>query len=59
MRSKGTPMTETEMARKMEELDRLLNDPDVAMEPTRVWTLLAELSVPPKDMKPATVPPPR
>ncbi len=39
-------MTETEMTRKMEELDRLLNDPDVAMEPTRVCTLLAELAVP-------------
>jgi hypothetical protein len=37
-------MTETEYARKLDELDRLLNDPDVAMEPARVWSLLAELS---------------
>jgi hypothetical protein len=40
-------MTETEMNRKIDELDRLLNDPDVVMEPARVWSLLAELSQPP------------
>ena len=40
-------MTETEYARKLDELDRLLNDPDVAMEPARVWSLLAELSAQP------------
>jgi hypothetical protein len=37
-------MSETEYARKLDELDRLLNDPDVPMEPARVWNLLAELS---------------
>jgi hypothetical protein len=37
-------MTETEYARKLEELDRLLNDPDVPMEPARVWSLLAEIA---------------
>jgi hypothetical protein len=37
-------MTDTEYARKLEELDRLLNDPDVPMEPARVWSLLAEIS---------------
>ncbi len=42
-------MTEIEMNRKMDELDRLLNDPDVAMEPARVWSLLAELSQPGAD----------
>lgn len=31
-------------AQKLDELDRLLNDPDVPMDPTRVWSLLAELS---------------
>ena len=41
-------MTETEYARKLDELDRLLNDPDVAMEPARVWSLLAELSSQPQ-----------
>jgi ribosomal protein L12E/L44/L45/RPP1/RPP2 len=37
-------MTEAEYDRKLEELDRLLNDPDVPMQPARVWTLLAEIS---------------
>jgi hypothetical protein len=37
-------MTETEYAHKLDELERLLNDPDVPMEPARVWSLLAEIS---------------
>jgi hypothetical protein len=37
-------MTDHEYARKLEELDRLLNDPDVPMDPERVWSLLADLS---------------
>jgi hypothetical protein len=37
-------MTDTEYARKLDELDRLLNDPDVPMEPAKVWSLLAELA---------------
>lgn len=37
-------MTEFEYSRKLEELDQLLNDPDVAMEPARVWSLLAEIA---------------
>ncbi len=37
-------MTESEYSTKLDELDRLLNDPDVPIEPTRVWSLLAELS---------------
>ena len=39
-------MTETERdyERKLDELDHLLNDPDVPMEPARVWSLLAEIS---------------
>jgi hypothetical protein len=37
-------MTETEYHRKLEELDRLLNDPDVLMEPARIWALLAEIA---------------
>jgi hypothetical protein len=40
-------MTDTEYTGKLDELDRLLNDPDVPMEPARVWSLLAELSHPP------------
>lgn len=37
-------MTETEYARKLDEVERLLNDPDVRMEPARVWSLLAEIA---------------
>lgn len=37
-------MTETDYARKLDELDRLLNDPDVPMEPAKVWSLLAEIA---------------
>jgi hypothetical protein len=37
-------MTETDYVRKLDELDQLLNDPDVPMEPDRVWSLLAEIS---------------
>jgi hypothetical protein len=37
-------MTDAEYARKLDELDRLLNDPDVPMEPGRVWSLLAEIA---------------
>ncbi len=37
-------MTDMEYTHKLNELDRLLNDPDVPMEPARVWSLLAEIS---------------
>jgi hypothetical protein len=37
-------MTETEYAHKLDELDRLLNDPDVPIQPARVWSLLAEIA---------------
>lgn len=37
-------MTDAEHDRKLDELDRLLNDPDTRLEPARVWTLLAEVS---------------
>jgi hypothetical protein len=37
-------MTDTEYTRKLDELDRLLNDPDVPIQPARVWTLLAEIA---------------
>ena len=39
-------MTDTEYTHKLDELDRLLNDPDVPMEPALVGSLLAELSHP-------------
>jgi len=37
-------MTEIEYARKLREVDRLLNDPETPMEPGRIWSLLAEIS---------------
>jgi hypothetical protein len=38
-------MDETDYASKLDELDRLLNDLDVPMQPARVWSLLAEVSL--------------
>lgn len=38
------PMTEPDFEAKLAELDRLLNDPEVRMDPDRVWTILAEIS---------------
>jgi hypothetical protein len=35
-----------EYSRKLDELDRLLNDPDVPMQPDRIWSLLADVSRP-------------
>ncbi|HEY8612177.1 MAG TPA: peptide chain release factor 1 [Roseomonas sp.] len=32
------------MEKALAELDRLLNDPDVRMDPERVWTLAGRLS---------------
>jgi hypothetical protein len=37
-------VTEHDYDEKLDELDRLLNDPEVPMEPEKVWTLLAEIS---------------
>lgn len=37
-------MTDAEYARKLDEVDRILNDPDVPMEPIRIWSLLAEIA---------------
>ena len=37
-------MTDADYARKLDELERLLNDPDVPMNPTRIWSLLADIS---------------
>ncbi len=39
-----TANADADYARKVDELERLLNDPDVPMEPSRVWSLLAEIS---------------
>jgi hypothetical protein len=37
-------MTDTEYAGKLDELDRLLNDPSRRMEADRVWSLAAEIA---------------
>ncbi len=37
-------MTEADYTRKLDELERLLNDPDTRMEPAQVWSLLDELA---------------
>jgi hypothetical protein len=37
-------MEDLDYDEKLEELDRMLNDPDANMEPDKVWTLLAEIS---------------
>jgi hypothetical protein len=37
-------MSDQDYERKLDELDRLLNDPDSPMDPAKVWTLLAEVS---------------
>jgi hypothetical protein len=36
-------VTDAEYSRKLAEIDRLLNDPDVPMQAGRVWELLAEI----------------
>ena len=37
-------MTRREYGSKIDELEALLNDPDVPLLPDRVWTLLAEVA---------------
>jgi hypothetical protein len=48
-------MSTADYCRKLDELDRLLNDPDVPMQPDRIWSLLADVSRPDADtaVKPA------
>ena len=43
-------MSTAEYSRKLDELDRLLNDPDVPMQPDRIWSLLADVSRPDIDL---------
>lgn len=44
MEPEETAMSEAKLEKRLAELDRLLNDPDVRMDPHRVWTLMAEIS---------------
>jgi hypothetical protein len=46
-------MSEREMEAKLVELDRLLNDPEVRMDPHRVWLLLQEISGAARQTQPA------
>ena len=49
-------MTESEYARRLAEIDRLLNDPDTAMDARKVWSLLADVAdhppAPPRHTEP-------
>jgi hypothetical protein len=38
------PMTDSDYARKLDQLDHLLNDPEAPMQPSVVWELLAEIA---------------
>lgn len=37
-------MTEVEYMEKVKEIEKLLNDPDVPLDPKKVWSLLEELT---------------
>ncbi|WP_158928212.1 peptide chain release factor 1 [Acidisphaera sp. S103] len=37
-------MSTAEYCHKLDELERLLNDPDVPMQPDRIWSLLADVA---------------
>jgi len=37
-------MTDDDYARKLDQVARLLNDPDVPIQPALIWSLLAEVS---------------
>ena len=36
-------MSQSEHDAKLDQLDRILNDPDVPLQPALVWSLMAEL----------------
>jgi len=42
--SREIGLSESEYDARVDELDRILNDPEVPMEPARVWSLLAEIA---------------
>ena len=35
-------MSDADYGRRMDEIDRLLNDPDVPMDAHRIWSLMAD-----------------
>ncbi len=42
--TEAADMDHREYTTKLKELERVFNDPAVAMEPSRVWSLLADVS---------------
>ncbi|HTI83196.1 MAG TPA: hypothetical protein VL614_22305 [Acetobacteraceae bacterium] len=44
MRGNEERMTQTEYEQKLDEVDRLLNDPSAPADPAKVWSLLAEIA---------------
>jgi hypothetical protein len=40
----GGSVTVQDYERKLAEIDRLLNDPAVSLDPARVWALLADIA---------------
>lgn len=38
------PLDDDNYARKVEELDRLLNDPNVPFDPSQIWHLMTQIS---------------
>ncbi|NMJ43073.1 peptide chain release factor 1 [Roseomonas sp. JC162] len=49
-------MSDLETDRRMAEVERLLNDPEVRLDPHRVWALLAEIrlrATAPRGLQPA------
>jgi hypothetical protein len=40
----GGSVTVQDYERRLEEIDRLLNDPAVSLDPARVWALLADIA---------------
>ena len=40
----GATVSDADLDAKLDELERILNDPEVPMEPARVWSLLAEIA---------------
>lgn len=43
-RLRGQAMNDLEYHAKLDELDHLLNDPDIESEPSHIWSLLADIS---------------
>ena len=38
-------MTTTEYEQKLDEVDRLLNDPETPLDPSRIWRLIGDIAI--------------